>query len=447
MYFVHSVLLTGFLLAFAPGVSGAELGAGFTPLGSLQAGNEDGTIPPWTGGITQPPANYKRGDYHTDPFAADRPLFSITAANLAKHQSLLTATHQKLLEQNPKTYRMDVYPARRSCSLPEHVLAATAVNHKNARLENDGNNVAGAAIGVPFPVPESALEVMWNHNFHYRGVQYLAKITTGTVYPDGSFNTLVREDKRLMYYADPQKTEDYASRNIQFAWYMKWPSGGRIAGMAMSFANTIDQTIEPRIGHAYSPNNRKVRRTPPAGATYDAPMSSSNGMRLSDDLFLYNGAPDRYTWRLIGKREMVIPYNVYRATSSAATVEAFLSPRHLNPDFLRYEKHRLWVVEAVLKPQYQHKYHRRVFYIDEDSWIITAVDIYDDAGEHIRGQLGFIKNAYELPACVQDFDVMYEFSSGRYHIDNLKNGFGAADTQAPISEKDFGPAALRRAGR
>ena len=50
-----------------------------TPLGGERAGNAEGTIPEWTGGITEPPAGYTVGEHHRDPFAGDRPLFVIDA--------------------------------------------------------------------------------------------------------------------------------------------------------------------------------------------------------------------------------------------------------------------------------------------------------------------------------------------------------------------------------
>src|SRR5210317_1568432 len=59
----------------------AQLGQDLTPMGAIKAGNADGTIPAWDGGITTPPAGFKPGDHHPDPYADDKPLFTITVQN------------------------------------------------------------------------------------------------------------------------------------------------------------------------------------------------------------------------------------------------------------------------------------------------------------------------------------------------------------------------------
>lgn len=80
-----SILAAASALAMASAVQAgvtadqaARLGKDLTPVGAETAGNKDGTIPAWTGGITRPPAGYRAGMFHPDPFAADKPLFAIT---------------------------------------------------------------------------------------------------------------------------------------------------------------------------------------------------------------------------------------------------------------------------------------------------------------------------------------------------------------------------------
>src|SRR5688572_11895483 len=96
----------------------AKLGAELTPLGGEKAANADGTIPAWTGGIKSPAdagvPGYKTGQHHPDPFANDKPLFTITNDNVAQYAGKLTEGHKKLLAQYKGTYKMIVYPTRRS---------------------------------------------------------------------------------------------------------------------------------------------------------------------------------------------------------------------------------------------------------------------------------------------------------------------------------------------
>src|SRR5690606_21713718 len=89
----------------------ARLGKDLTPVGAEKAGNKDGTIPAWTGGITRSPAGWKPGDPRVDPFKDDKPLFSIDASNVDKYKDKLSEGQQTLI-RTLKGYRMDVYPTR-----------------------------------------------------------------------------------------------------------------------------------------------------------------------------------------------------------------------------------------------------------------------------------------------------------------------------------------------
>ena len=141
----------------------------------------------------------------------------------------------------------------------------------------------------------------------------------------------------------------------------------------------------------FRPDLRKIMRSTPAAATYDGPLSTSAGLRQNDNMFLFSGAPDRYEWKIVGKREMYVPYNAYKASSTANDPADLMTPNHLNPDFLRYELHRVWVIEATGKPGIIMNYGRRTFYVDEDSWIFLEADLYDQQGELTRTQHAFIK--------------------------------------------------------
>ena len=99
---------------------------------------------------------------------------------------------------------------------------------------------------------------------------------------------------------------------------------------------------------------------------------------------MFNGAPDRYDWKLIGKKELYIPYNAYRLDSPQLKYSDIIKPGHINRDLTRYELHRVWEVEATLKTGERHIYAKRHFFIDEDTgrlqWsIITTVAISSGA--------------------------------------------------------------------
>ncbi len=431
--------------AFAQDMARAE--TEYTPLGAIKAGNAQGTIPPWTGGITTPPPAYEKGQDHTDPFADDAPLFTITADNYKQYADKLSGVSIGLLTTYPESYKMHIYPSRRSCAFPQHVYDAAYKNIDRARLSNNGHNVEGALMAIPFPRPKTGEEVIWNHRLNYRGHKYTAKISGGNIYPNGSFTHVVRKDRKLIFYSDPTLTSATALENKDMAWMGIWESPPRNAGSGFSSINTIDQVMQPRYGFFFRNDIRKNVPSPSAAMTYDALLSTANGLRRSDDMFLFNGAHDRYEWTLLGKKEIYIPYNAYRASHTDVSLKDLLTPYHPNPTYIRYELHRVWVVEAVLKPEFSHIHHRRVIYIDEDSWIAVMAELYNAKGTMHNGQEAFIKNYYEVPTCHQEFDVLYNYENGWYNVDNVKNQFGPANFDARLSTRYFGPAALRRSIR
>ena len=421
------------------------LGPDLTPTGAQLSGNEAGTIPSWTGGVTAPPPDYVIGAAYIDIFADDEPILEITAKNAAEHADKLSEAHKQLFKLYPETYKMTIYPSRRSCAWSQKVYQAIERNSKNAKLVNDGNGIDGALMSTPFPKPTKGIELYWNHNLHYKGYKTYQKITGGTVYPDGTHVRVVREDKKLNHYGNPDIKEFSELNNIEINWTGVWSAPIRNSGSGFSMKNPIDQTIEPRSGSFFSPDTRKVMKATPSRVTYEAPMSTAPSMRISDDMFLFNGAPDRYDWKLIGKKELYIPYNSYKSQAEGMEIADLLLGKHLNPEHIRYELHRVWVVEASLKEGARHPYKRRVIYFDEDSWIATIAEIYDNDDVMVAGQVGFVKNHYDVPACFQDFDVKYNFDNGQYNVDNLNIEFGVPRYDTDIRENDFGASALRRA--
>ncbi|NCF79742.1 MAG: DUF1329 domain-containing protein [Alphaproteobacteria bacterium] len=421
----------------------ALLGTKLTANGANPAASADGVIPAYTGGITSPPMGYRRGQDHIDPFAADTPLYTVTAQNKAQYAARLSAGQNAMFARHPETYRIDVYPTRRACGLPQAVYDETKKNVTRAKLTQDGNKVVGARIGVPSPIPQNALEVYWNHNFHWQGHRYHAVTSGANVYPTGSRTNIIREDWRYNFYADPQGP-NAKHENDQFHWMGVWKAPARFNGSGFSMFNTIDQVDEPRNGVMFNPNTRKIMRATPSAVTYDGPMSTADGMRKNHNMFVFSGSPDRYDWKLLGKKRMIVPYNAYKASATTTPRDGFLTPYHLNPDFLRYEEHRVWVLEATLKPGYNMEQARRIFYADEDSWIFLMSDIFDENNELASVHHAFVKNYYEAPACVLEFDVIYDVASGRYNVDHIKLDHGPADLDYDIKPSDFGSSALKR---
>jgi hypothetical protein len=424
----------------------ARLGTLLTPLGAEMAGNAEGSIPSWNGGLTMAPAGYGGpGKHHVDPFASDQPLFVIDANNLDEHRAHLTPGQLALFAAYPQTFRMPVYVTRRSGAAPQSVYEHTRVNAQSAQLREGGNGFIGAYGGIPFPIPRSGVEALWNHIARYRGTYMVRRAAEVAVQRNGSYVPIVTESQALFRFYDP-RTHASDLNNLLFYYLSRTRSPARLAGGAVLVHETLDQVHEPRQAWAYNTGQRRVRRAP--NLAYDTPIAAADGLRTADDTDLFNGAPDRYEWTLLGKREIYIPYNSYRVGSPQVRYKQLLQPGHLNPEFTRHELHRVWVVEGTLKPDARHIYSKRRLYLDEDSWQAAVVDQYDGHGDLWRVSLAYLKNYYELPTTWSALDVFHDLQARRYHVQGLDNEeAGTLDFSQPLPDVGaFTPAALRRQG-
>ena len=424
----------------------AKLGKELTPMGAVMAGNADGSIPAWTGGLTKIPASYKVGDHHPDPFADDKVLYSITKDNLNQYKEMLSPGQIKLFDLYPDSYKMNVYQTRRSASYPQFVYDATIKNATNAELVEGGNGLINAAIGVPFPIPANGVEAIWNHVVRYRGDD--VKRFGGQAAPtaSGDFTIIGFDEKLMNKYANPNASaEELGKENILFRFKQKVTQPARLAGTALLVHETMDQVKTPRLAWTYNTGQRRVRRAP--NVAYDAPGTASDGLRTTDDFDMFNGSPDRYDWELKGKQELYVPYNSYKLHSPELKYDDILQAGHVNPEHVRWEKHRVWVVEANLKDGMRHVYKKRVFYIDEDSWQIHIADLYDNRDELYRVAVAYGLNYYEVPTHWSTLDVYHDLNSRRYIAIGLDNEEKMYDFQVDFKDREFTPAALRREGR
>ena len=421
----------------------ATLGKTLTPLGAERAGNAAGTIPAWDGGITKPVAGYKEGGHYPDPFAGDKPLFTIDASNMEKYKANLTPGQMALLKTNP-TWKMNVYPTRRSAAFPEGHYRETAANATKVKLVESGNGFAGTKGGIPFPIPKSGLEVMWNHLARYRGDTYGLNWSQASVQRDGS-HTLVRFEYEYDFnYGNLAKPEAAREDNKLFNFLQTVTAPARLAGQVLLVHEYADQVKQPRSAWTYNPGQRRVRLAP--NVAYDNPGTAADGLRTNDDFLMFNGATDRYEWKLVGKREIYIPYNSYKLTGNSVKYSDVLRPGHLNPDLTRYELHRVWVVEATLKEGTSHIYKRRTFYVDEDSWMVVVSDKYDARGELWRVAEQHNINFYNIPMTYPSLEVHHDLQSGRYIAMGLRNEEAKVYEGIKRSDADFSPSGLRGIG-
>jgi hypothetical protein len=441
-------LLSALLLATAVAVSAAisvadanRLGNDLTPLGGEKKGNAAGTIPAWTG-TPKIPAGFKAGDHHPDPFANDAIKFTITPENADQYADQLSAGHLALLKTYP-SYKMPVYPTHRSASNPQRIYDATKQHAVNASLTGHGNGITGSVIGIPFPIPQNGLEVIWNHLTRYRGVAASRHIGQAAPQRNGSYSTVEFEDDFLFNYVrEGIQEKDLDNVLIYFKQAVVAPA--RLAGSILVVHETMDQVKEKRRAWIYNAGQRRVRLAP--SIEYDTPGTASDNMRTSDQFDMFNGAPDRYDWTLVGKKEMIVPYNSYKLHAKGLKNDDILKPLHINQDLTRYELHRVWVVDATLKSGTKHVYSRRTFYIDEDSWQILAVDQYDGRGQLWRVSEAHCINYYDAQVFWSTLEVHTDLFAGRYLAIGLDNNNKMYDFSLSRTPGDYTAARLRQEG-
>ncbi|BBB30488.1 DUF1329 domain-containing protein [Neptunomonas japonica] len=439
-------LLAGAVTAAVSPDQAAKLGDSLTPVGAETAGNAAGTIPAWDGGIKTAPKGFKVTGERIDPYGDDKPLFTITAANLDQYKDNLTPGQIALLKRYPDTHKMHVYPTRRSAAYPQKVYDAAKKNATSATLVSGGNGIVDFAVSVPFPIPQTGIEAMWNHITRYRGGSVERTIASVPVQRNGDY-TLVRIKDQLIF--PEYLVEGYDAKkdnNILFYYIQKVLEPTRLTGNVLLVHETLDQVKEPRLAWVYNAGQRRVRRAPQVA--YDGPGFASDGQRTSDNLDMFNGAPDKYNWKLVGKKEVYIPYNSFKLASKKLKYKDILKAGHVNPDHSRYELHRVWEIEGTLKDGERHIYSRRSVYLDEDSWQAAVVDQYDGRNELWRVSEGHNMQFYEVTAPWLSLETLHDLNSGRYMAIGLTNeekiGFDFAHR---AKHRDFTPAAIRRSGK
>ena len=421
-----SLLAVNVMAAVSPEEAN-KLGTSLTPLGAEKAGNANGTIPAWTGGLPKNAAPVDSKGFLSDPFASEKPLFVITAANVDKYKDKLSEGQVAMFKRYPETYKIPVYTTHRTVAVPPEIFESAKRSALNTSTINDGNGLTGftGERYYAFPIPKNGVEVLWNHITRYHGGNIKRIITQVTPQTNGSY-TPIRFEEEISV---PELIKDL--------------DADKAANVLTFFKQSV--TAPARLAWIYNAGQRRVRRAPQVA--YDGPGTASDGLRTSDNFDLFSGAPDRYDWKLVGKKEMYIPYNSYKLDSPSLKYDDIVKAGHINQDLTRYELHRVWEVIGTVKPSERHIYAKRHMYIDEDSWQAALVDHYDGRGQLWRVAEGHSEYVYDHQAQAYTLEALYDIIAGRYIALGMKNEekhsyqFGFVAKAA-----DFTPSALRAEG-
>ena len=416
----------------------ARLGADLTPMGAEKAGNKDGTIPAWTGGLCAPPSGWAAAKGYVDPFASDKPKFTISKANVNEHKDKLTPGTLALLNKFDN-FKMPVYETRRTACYPQAVY--DEVKAMATKLELQGFGITGGRSSVPFPIPTNGLEAIWNHQQRYLGGGLSRDYHSFPVRASGDFYKIGVHEYRIF-----NQNLDQPQDNLLLAFMSYFLAPATLEGTVFLVHEPLDQVKTARSAWIYNAGQRRVRRAP--DLSYDNIVDGTEGMRVNDQFDAWNGAPDRYDWKLVGKKEIYVPYNSFKLADKSLKYEKDMIRKNtINSDLMRYELHRVWEVEANLKAGSKHIYGKRVFYLDEDTWTVVYEDAYDTRKQLWRVAVHPMIQFYDAKVPWYRANIWHDLNNGNYLFSNVDNEI---KTPWVFGEKgkwgDFQPDALRRRG-
>lgn len=419
----------------------AKLGKELTPIGAERAGNADGTIPEWT---PHSQRGALKGEYPNDPeIMNEKPRLTITAANMADHADKMTEGHKELMRRFPDSYKMLVYPTHRKVNFPDAIKEATIKNATRASLEGV-DNPTGAYLGFPFPIPKTGAEPIWNHRVKWRGNVVKRFNNQMIVKQDGDFTlTRIVEDV-LFYYANTDTKEPpMLEPGTDFLRYLSETlSPPRIAGTYILVHEKAGFGTAGRAAWLYAPILKPIRRAP--AVCCDNPYEGTDGHQFYDQVDMYNGVLERFTWKLVGKKEIYIPYNSYKIATPPTKYDDIASPNHVNQDLPRYELHRVWVVESDNKEDQRHTFKKRTIYFDEDSWNVVAIDNYDYEDKLMQFQEGHLVPYSNNLSATTHNETIYHLNSGRYFVTAMINEDAPYDGTVRLSSSSFEPGSVQR---
>lgn len=423
-----------------------RLGKDLTPWGAEQAANADGSIPAYTGGI-EPPASYdpSKPGIRPDPFADEPVLFTIDAGNFREHGARLTSASIAMFERYPE-FKINVYPSHRTARYPQHFLDATRKNATSCTLQ-DELRLQGCWAGTPFPIPKSGSEVMWNRYMKYEGYAFMSEdLKTTIVNGSGSVIDTAGQTQWNQYPLwDPARSEPLTGDEVNEVLRADYHAPVRKAGEKLVIHDSLDMLTNARRAWSYLIGQRRVKLSP--DVAYDTPSPAGAGIGTVDDSSVFYGAFDRYNFELKGKKEVYLPYNMFKMydTTQCGRDQVF-TPNFPNPDCVRWELHRVWVVEATLKAGKRHIYPRRTLYWDEDFLGVGMSASYDSTGSVYRVVHSESFPKYESYGHISGQFVTHDLKTGAYARQAYSTGESGWHDTEPRPMSFFSPQSMTGGG-
>ncbi|RJG08259.1 DUF1329 domain-containing protein, partial [Massilia cavernae] len=333
---------------------------------------------------------------------------------------------------------------------PQYVLDSTAKNATSCKGADKELKLEGCYGGLPFPIPKTGNQVMWNHLLAYEQ-NAAAGVNETYIVPAAGKPVFVGKSASKQYrpFLDPEKAGPFPSELVFWKTYIEDLAPARAVGGKLVIIDSLDMLKTGRRAFSYIPGQRRVKLSP--DLQYDTPHPYSGGAGTMDDAKIFLGALDRFDFKLIGKKEKYIYYNNFNLNDAkACSTETLLSTKGFpHPDCVRWELHRVWVVEATLKPGFRHIYKKRIFYWDEDSYAAGQAENYDAGGKLFRFVFGSFFPYFDGPGGNGDSTHYLDLQTGIYSVSGSGSckacGWWSIKKEA-IDPMLFSPEAMAGAG-
>lgn len=400
----------------------SHLGNDLTAVGAEKAGNADGSIPAFAGS-DKPASGWAFGKPREEFWThkGEKPLFTIDATNADKYADKLSPGQLQMLKQI-KGYTMPVYPTHRDCGFPDFVEKNTKDGALKSAMGKDGWSLDMATLpSVPFPIPKDGIQVLQNWLMHYMGSGIDWQAHTYVSPKAGGDSPIVATWKQTNYYPWA-KTGVHTPKEeggLVTAFYYGFIEPASLAGQGLVQRFYYEKNTD---SFYYFTGQRRVRRLP--AYAYDAPLIGFENQYPADTTWIFIGNPDRFNWKLVGKKEVYVPYNGFAMQRFDTKLSDVVMPTYVDAKVRRYELHRMWVIEGTVKEGERHATPKKTMYIDEDSWIPAIGDDYDAQGKLWKSKENYITPEWEVNSCAPSASIYADLSNGRYVFDMSPLGTG-----------------------
>lgn len=433
------------LLAKVPAEKAAELDTPKTTcMGAERAGSASG-IAEYTGKFFGTwPGQKKPFGFEPGPYASEKPQFTISAQNLPQYADKLTEGQKALLKKYPQAYKMNVYPSHRDFRFADWVCETVKKNAVTAEVLDNGYSISGTSGAIPFPFASNGLEAIWNVINPHRAWTETAITDIADVYANGAIAWGRNKFRTMNPGNNPTKRGSFRDK-INAYFYTSYLLPERDKGFTAVGFQPNNFTDDGTHSWQYLPGIRRVREAPQVGFDYPVPPA---GLRTVDDDYVFNGSPERYTWKLVGKKEIYVPYHNFRLNDPAVKYKDLIKPSSVNPEYVRYELHRVWVIEGYLKQGVRHIYKKRTIYADEDTWLALWADNYDARDQLWRTAFVGYFYSQESKTFHRGASIYHDLTSGAYEASYLTNEAGNNwwRINQPLSPSMFTPEAAAKGG-